>query len=167
MDELTVYRSLLLDIKQRVHTAQTRAMLAVNTELLHLYWDIGQLIDQRQQQEGWGVGIIPRLAIDLHNELPETKGFSERNLKRMLAFHRAYPTGSAIVPQAVAQLPDTIHDPDDTDRIASDELLWHIPWGHHILLLEKVKDVEIRRWYMRQILAQGWSRNANMRSVIR
>ena len=89
MDELTLYKNLLLDIKQRIGAAQTRAVLAVNAELLQLYWDIGQMIAQRQQQEGWGAGIIPRLAVDLHNELPEMKGFSERNLKRMLAFYRA------------------------------------------------------------------------------
>ncbi|WP_288898632.1 DUF1016 N-terminal domain-containing protein [uncultured Delftia sp.] len=78
--------ALLADIKQRVRHAQTRAMLAVNAELIRLYWDIGALIDQRQKREGWGAAVIPRLAKDLHNELPEEKGFSERNIKRMLAF---------------------------------------------------------------------------------
>ena len=99
MDELTLYKNLLLEIKQRIGEAQTRALLAVNAELIQLYWDIGQIIDQRQRQEGWGAGIIPRLAIDLHNELPEMKGFSERNLKRMLAFYRAYRAIRAKVPQ--------------------------------------------------------------------
>lgn len=80
------YPTLLADIKRRVRHAQTRAMLAVNAELIHLYWDIGALIDGRQKQEGWGAAVIPRLAKDLHNELPEEKGFSERNIKRMLAF---------------------------------------------------------------------------------
>jgi hypothetical protein len=85
------YTALLADIRQRVRQAQTRAVLAVNAELIRLYWEIGALIDRRQRQEGWGAGVIPRLARDLHNELPEEKGFSERNIKRMLAFHRAYP----------------------------------------------------------------------------
>ena len=70
------YAVLLSDIKQRVRHGQTRAMLAVNAELIRLYWDIGSLIHARQQQEGWGAGVIPRLARDLHNELPEEKGFS-------------------------------------------------------------------------------------------
>jgi len=159
MDELTLYKNLLLDIKQRIGEAQTRALLAVNAELLQLYWDIGQIIDQRQRQEGWGAGIIPRLAIDLHNELPEMKGFSERNLKRMLAFYRAYPAIRAKVPQPVALLPDaTPVQRPDASRMDED-LLWSIPWGHHALLLEKVKDVSTRLWYMRQTLEQGWSRN--------
>src|SRR5256885_10990506 len=73
------YPALLADIKQRVRHAQTHAMLAVNAELIRLYWDIGALIDQRQKREGWGAAVIPRLAKDLHNELPEEKGFSERS----------------------------------------------------------------------------------------
>ena len=100
------YAVLLADIKQRVRHAQTRAVLAVNAELIRLYWEIGALIDSRQKKEGWGAGVIPRLARDLHNELPEEKGFSERNIKRMLAFYREYPH-LEFVPQAVAQIPDT------------------------------------------------------------
>ena len=85
-----LYATLLADIKQRVRRAQVRAMLAVNAELIRLYWDIGRVIDVRQQQEGWGAGVIPRLARDLHNDLPEEKGFSERNIKQMLACYREY-----------------------------------------------------------------------------
>ena len=96
------YAELLGDIKHRVRHAQTRAILAVNAELIRLYWGIGALIDSRQKREGWGAGVIPRLARDLHNELPEEKGFSERNIKRMLAFYREYPHLD-FVPQAVAQ----------------------------------------------------------------
>ena len=65
------------------------------------------MIDQRQQEEGWGAGISPTLAIDLHNELPEMKGFSQRNLKRMLAFYRTYPAIRSKVSQAVALLTET------------------------------------------------------------
>lgn len=57
-----------------------RAVLSANAELVRLYWDIGRMIDQRQQQEGWGAAVIPRLARELHNELPHVKGFSERNI---------------------------------------------------------------------------------------
>ena len=159
MDELTLYKNLLLDIKQRIGEAQTRAVLAVNAELLQLYWDIGQMIAQRQEQEGWGAGIIPRLAVDLHNELPEMKGFSERNLKRMLAFYRAYPAVRTKVPQAVALLPGGEPSQELGALLADEDLLWGIPWGHHALLMEKVKDESVRLWYMRQTLVQGWSRN--------
>ena len=86
MSTLSFYAGLLAEVKSRIRGAQKRAVLAANAELIHLYWDIGRLIDRRQQEEGWGAGVIPRLATDLHNELPELKGFSERNIKRMLTF---------------------------------------------------------------------------------
>jgi len=66
-------------------------MLAVNDELIRLYWQIGELLAAQQAREGWGAGVIPRLSVDLHNELPEVKGFSERNIGLMLQFYRTYP----------------------------------------------------------------------------
>ena len=82
---------LLKQIKSRIAQAQMRAVLSVNAQLVRLYWDIGRMIDARQIREGWGAAVIPRLARELHNELPEEKGFSERNIGRMIAFFRAYP----------------------------------------------------------------------------
>jgi len=151
------YAELLGNIKQRVRHAQTRAVLAVNAELIRLYWDIGALIDSRQQQEGWGAGVIPRLARDLHNELPEEKGFSERNIKRMLAFYREYPLLD-FVPQAVAQSGAAPEVPQ-AEALFQAHLLQAIPWGHHAELMAKVKDLPTRRWYMQATLQHGWSRN--------
>jgi predicted nuclease of restriction endonuclease-like (RecB) superfamily len=151
--EITVnYSGLLTDIKQRIRQSQSRAVLAVNAEMIRLYWEVGAMIDARQRQEGWGAAVIPRLAKDLHNELPEEKGFSERNIKRMLAFYRSYPMlpppGASFVPQPVAQM----------TQIPT-ELILALPWGHHAVLLEKVKDVALRQWYMQTAVENGWSRN--------
>lgn len=99
-NELAPYRNLLGEIKSRVRQAQHRAAMSANAEMILMYWDIGRLIAARQELEGWGTRVIPRLAADLKNELPEEKGFSERNIGRMIALYRAYP----IVPQPVAQL---------------------------------------------------------------
>lgn len=151
------YAELLSDIKQRVRHAQTRAVLAVNAELIRLYWDIGALIDKRQKKEGWGAGVIPRLARDLHNALPEEKGFSERNIKRMLAFYREYPLLD-FVPQAVAQSAAAPEVPQAAALFEA-QLLQTIPWGHHAELMAKVKDLPTRRWYMQATLQNGWSRN--------
>lgn len=165
------FGALLADIKNRIQMAQTRAMLAVNSELVRLYWDIGRIIDARQNREGWGAAVIPRLALELKNELPELKGFSERNIKRMLAFYRDYPDPGAIVPQAAAQLHiapalpqttlKTITDPKVPQPVAqfSGSLLWLVPWAHHVILMDKTADLAARRWYMEQALANGWSRN--------
>ena len=152
---------LLKEIKARIQQAQTRAVLAANTELVRLYWDVGQLLDARQSQEGWGAAVIPRLSRELQNELPEIKGFSERNIDRMVAFYRAYPRPADFSPQAVAKLktPSKVPQAVAKSEQGADSLLWSIPWGHHALLLEKVKDLDQRLWYMQQTLANGWSRN--------
>src|SRR5688500_14408515 len=94
----TGFPKLLEELKARIRLAQTRAMQSVNAELVQVYWDIGRMIDLRQQEEGWGAGVIPRLARELRNDMPEVKGYSERNLDRMIAFYRAYPEPSDFSP---------------------------------------------------------------------
>jgi predicted nuclease of restriction endonuclease-like (RecB) superfamily len=130
------YQSLLADLKQRIQEAQVRAGLAVNRELVLLYWSIGREILARQQAQGWGAKVIDSLAHDLRREFPEMQGLSSRNLKYMRAFAEAWPE-EAIVQQLVAQ----------------------IPWGHNVRLLDHVKSLEERRWYVEQTIANGWSRN--------
>jgi predicted nuclease of restriction endonuclease-like (RecB) superfamily len=165
------FTALFADVKGRIQSAQTRAVMAVNSELVRLYWDIGQIIDARQHREGWGAAVIPRLAAELKNELPELKGFSERNIKRMLAFHREYPDPSVIpqanlagvqasekVPQPVAQIRSRSKVPQAVAQLPA-SLLWLLPWAHHVILMEKAKDLPTRLWYMEQTLANGWSRN--------
>ena len=98
------FSELLGQVKQRIQTAQTRAIFAVNAELVRLYWDIGHLIEERQRREGWGALVIPRLALELKNELPDLKGFSERNIGYMIAFAREYPTPETILQQPAAKL---------------------------------------------------------------
>jgi predicted nuclease of restriction endonuclease-like (RecB) superfamily len=159
------YAALLADVKARIQHAQTRAVLAVNAELVRLYWDIGGVLDAKQAEEGWGAGVIPRLALDLKNELPEVKGFSERNIDRMLRFFRAYPDPASVSPQPVAKLESPSLSPQAVAKVPQpvaklpDSLLWSVPWAHHVILLEKVKDLPTRVWYMRETLAHGWSRN--------
>lgn len=157
------YAALLIDIKQRIRHAQTRAVLAVNAELIRLYWEIGALIERRQREEGWGAAVIPRLALDLRNELPEEKGFSERNIKRMLAFYREYPD-LEFVPQLVAQTDHTSKVPPPV-ALFTPELLMALPWGHHAVLMEKIKDAGMRQWYMRAAVENGWSRNVLLMQI--
>lgn len=165
------FPNLLKEIKNRIQQAQTRAMLAVNAELVQLYWDIGRIIAARQQQEGWGAAVIPRLARELKNELPEEKGFSERNLDRMIAFYRIYSDPAEFSPPPVAKLDRTTVSSQAVAKLKAaekvqqpvaqlpDSLLWSIPWSHNVLLMEKVKDRTTRLWYMQQTLTNGWSRN--------
>ncbi|CAN5191297.1 hypothetical protein BH23VER1_BH23VER1_17480 [soil metagenome] len=90
-EELAFYRGLLGEIKTRVQKAQHRAALSANAEMILMYWDIGRMIADRQNEEGWGARVIPRLAVDLKNELPEEKGFSVRNIKLIVQFYQSYP----------------------------------------------------------------------------
>ncbi len=133
-------------------------MFAANAELVRLYWDIGRIIIDRQRREGWGAAVIPRLALKLKNELPDLKGFSERNIDRMIAFCRAYPIPSDFSPPPVAKMPEPIVQTPVVQ--ATDSLLWSVPWAHHVVLMEKLKDLPTRRWHMEQTLANGWTRNS-------
>ena len=130
------YLTLLEGLKQRIRTSQLRAALAVNHEMIMLYWHVGQEILQRQEAEGWGSKVIDRLSADLKREFPAMKGFGARSLKYMRAFAEAYPE-EAFVHQFGAQ----------------------IPWRHNCIVLEKIKNPEERRWYIQQTIEHGWSRN--------
>jgi predicted nuclease of restriction endonuclease-like (RecB) superfamily len=176
MTELYFYADLLSNIKARIRQGQVKAGLSANAEMILMYWDIGRMIHERQQEKGWGAGVIPRLAKDIRNELPEVKGFSERNIGRMIAFYRNYANCPPILPQAVAKLGSSSEGkqvvalmtgkgkvPQTVAKIGGLEILQRlvaqIPWGHNILLLEKVKDLSSRLWYMQQTIEQGWSRD--------
>jgi DUF1016 N-terminal domain len=119
------YAALLKDIEERVRTAQMRA-LAVNRELILLYWSIGRDILNRQQVEGCGTNVIDRLAKDLGAEFPGIEGFSPRNLKYMRAFAEAWPERE-FVQQAIVRL----------------------PWGHQTRLLGRITDGPTPEWYLK------------------
>jgi predicted nuclease of restriction endonuclease-like (RecB) superfamily len=178
----TGYGLFLRAVKERIRGAQVRATLSANAELIYLYWDIGRTIAERQKREGWGAAVIPRLAHDIQNAMPELKGFSERNIKRMLAFAREYPSLGSFVPQPAALLPETptaVISPQLAAKLSKGEivpqpvaqlsvsndirlaqqLVAQLPWGHNVMLWEQVKDLPARLWYMRQTIEHGWSRN--------
>ena len=123
-------------IKERIRTAQVKAALAANAQLVLHYWEIGRDILASQKREGWGAKVIDRLASDLQREFPKLSGYSARNLKYMRAFAEAWPDGE-IVQQLVAQ----------------------IPWGQNCILLDRLKDNEIRAFYIRKTVEHGWSRS--------
>jgi predicted nuclease of restriction endonuclease-like (RecB) superfamily len=127
----------LRDLKARIHRAQVKAALAVNRELVLLYWQMGREILTRQQYEGWGTKVVDRLAKDLKQAFPDMTGFSARNLKYMRTFAEAYP-----------------------DQQIVQEVLAQIPWYHNIALLDKLKSLDERLWYAHQTVENGWSRNA-------
>jgi len=172
-DELAFYGELLTDIKARVRRGQQQAALSANAEMILTYWDVGRMIAERQAMEGWGAGVIPRLAVDLKNDLPEEKGFSERNIGRMIAFFREYP----VLPLTVAKLSApaktiTAKQPQGSilppavakiEQLQAADIVWQsilqLSWSHNIILMQKIKDLPTRLWYARQATEQGWSRD--------
>ena len=132
------YDVFLAEIKSRVLTARARAALAVSAVLLSAYWEIGQGILDREQDEGWGAKVIDRLAADLRREFPDMKGLSVRNLRYMRELARGWPAASA---EEFLQQPAA-----------------HLPWGHHMVLLDKLKESTARRWYAASAIENGWSR---------
>ena len=117
------YADWLAELKTRIHSTQQRAALAVNRELVLLYWQIGRDILDRQARQGWGAKVILRLSQDLRVAFPDMKGFSRANLMYMRAFAEAWPDAE-IVQQAVGQL----------------------PWGHKPMLLSVMNMAESRPW---------------------
>ncbi len=136
------YDDFLRDLKERIRSAQVRAVLAVNRELVLLYWQIGREILTRQQEQGWGAKVVTQLAKDLQQEFSEMKGFSRTNLLYMRAFAEAYPD-EQIVQQVVGQ----------------------IPWGHNVRILDLVKGPAERLWYAKQTIQHGWSRNVLVHQI--
>ena len=137
------YATVLRDAKSAIQAARTRAVLAVNSQLIELYWTLGRLILDRQQAEGWGTKVIERLSNDLRAEFPGMTGLSTRNLLYMRSLAGAWPD-VAIVQQVVAQL----------------------PWGHNVTLLEKLRTPETREWYARSAIEHGWSREVLQHQIM-
>jgi predicted nuclease of restriction endonuclease-like (RecB) superfamily len=129
------YALLLEQIKTRVREARLRAAVAVNHELVLLYWHIGREILKRQGAEGWGTKVVGRLSRDLRREFPDMRGFASRNLNYMLAFARTWPELSIL-------------------QMVSAKLTW----SHNTALIDKLDDPVKREWYARQALGNGWSR---------
>ena len=127
------YKQIFENIKQEVLKSQYKAMQIVNKELIFMYWHIGKIIGDNSK---WGNKFIDSLSIDLKLEFPKVTGFSVRNLKYMKKIAEEYPDFE-FVQQVVAQ----------------------ITWGHNIILMDKVKNIEERKWYIKQSIINGWSRS--------
>ena len=125
------------ELKQQIALARRNAALSLNSALIELYWQLGTRIVEQEENADWGSGLIERLARDLALEFPEIKGFSRRNLYAVRQWYLFYSVGSAIVPQAVAQ----------------------IPWGHNRLIIGKIKDIDEALWYAAATAENGWARD--------
>lgn len=136
------YAHLLVEVKERIRSAQYEALKAVNKELVGLYWDIGRMIVERQDAEGWGKAVVEQLAADLRTEFPGVGGFSASNLWRMKAFFEAYTGREKLAP-----------------------LVREIGWSHNLAILERCKDPMEREFYLRMTRKFGWSKNVLIHQI--
>jgi len=136
------YVAVLANLKKQIETAQIKAALAANSQLIKLYWSMGKTIVEKQEESAWGSNVIGQIAKDLQNTFPGLSGFSRTNIFRMRAFFISYRK----VPQTVGQI---------------EELpFFTIPWGHNVVLLEKIDELNERLWYAQQSVDNGWSRSS-------
>lgn len=136
------YADFLEQLKARVATSRYKAVRAVNTELITLYYYMGSEILKRQKEHGWGSKIIEKLSRDLHFAFPEMKGFSSRNLKYMRRFAEEFQDFE-FVQQVAAQL----------------------PWFHIVMIMDKIKELEHRVFYMKGAIEYGWSRSIMIHQI--
>ncbi|NTW32917.1 MAG: DUF1016 domain-containing protein [Bacteroidetes bacterium] len=165
------YFEILNNLKEKIRQARIKAIYTANTQLLVMYWEIGNAILQQQQAYGWGAKIVDRFSVDLKTEFPDFKGLSVRNLKYMRSFAEAYPDFYTIVQPHAAQLQSTNNQSNEfkqeiiaqTKSIHNiafvQQLAAQLPWGHHQLLLDKVKNYQQRLFYMQNCVENSWSRN--------
>ena len=155
-------------VKKDIRSAQIRAAIKVNTELLRLYWRMGADICEKQKSASWGDGWLKELSRELMTEFPDMKGFSHRNLQYIRQWYLFYNQENTIVQQAVAQLEDVnvqqaVAKLDDDMRqqtVAqiSEDVFFSVPWGHHLYIISQCKDVSRAVFYLKKTVENGWSR---------
>jgi predicted nuclease of restriction endonuclease-like (RecB) superfamily len=155
------YADFLSEIKSQIKSSQAKAALSVNASLISMYWNIGEMIAVNQAENSWGNGIIEQLSRDLKSEFPDTSGFSRANLFFIRRFYLFYTDEK--VQQAVRLLEDT--EKSVQQLVALNEknpdilkLLIQIPWGHHVLILTKIKEIDAAYFYLNQTIENNWSR---------
>lgn len=135
MDSPEDYKTFIGTVKDRIRAAQYEAFKAVNKELVGLYWDIGMMIYEKQQELGWGKSVVEEIAIDLQSEFPNQKGFSTSNLWLMVQFYNEYQH-------------DTILQP----------LAGELSFTHNVMIFTRCKKKEERQFYMHAAKKFGWSK---------
>ena len=141
---ITDYKDWLQNLKGKIQQSQIKAAIQVNSELLRLYWQIGKDIVEKQAQAKWGDGFLQTLSTDLCSEFPNIKGFSYRNLKSIRQWYLFYNQLDIIGKQVVSQL---------------EVSLFSIPWGHHIMIMQRCKDTQEALFYVHKTIENHWSRS--------
>ena len=162
------FKSWVSQLKKDIRSAQIKAAIKVNTELLRLYWRMGADICEKQKSASWGDGWLKELSRELMTEFPDMKGFSHRNLQYIRQWYLFYNQENTIVQQVVAQLEDVnvqqhvakLGDDMRQQHVAqiSEDVFFSVPWGHHLYIISQCKDVSRAVFYLKKTVENGWSR---------
>ena len=150
------FKKWVLQLKNDIRSAQFKAAIKVNTELLRLYWHMGADICEKQKSASWGDGWLKELSRELMAEFPDMKGLSYRNLKYIRQWYQFYKEQLTIGQQLVAQL-DDVNMQQPVAQI-SEDVFFSVPWGHHLYIISQCKDVGRAVFYLQKTVENGWSR---------
>ena len=156
------YQNFVREIKERIQLTRIKVSRSINKELIFLYWDIGQAIIKKQLQHKWGDSIVEKLSRDLQNTFPGITGFSTRNLWDMKRLVESY-SDEKLLQQAVAQLPSIKKKKINKNFMR--QAVAEIPWGHNLLILNKLKDLNERLFYIIGSSKFGWSRKILLNQI--
>ena len=169
-DNFRGYAVLLRKIKHRVLIAQQRAIYAANEEMLRMYWDVGEMLQQSQDADGWGKKTLQRLAVDLKNDYTDIKGFSVRNMQYMMQFFNEYNQEFTMVKVATAPITKSLisqleNNPESITKSLVSQIgeynftlpVKHLDWTHNLVLIKQVKNIRARYWYMVQSITNHWT----------
>jgi predicted nuclease of restriction endonuclease-like (RecB) superfamily len=161
------YQLILNGLKDKIRQARFKAALTANAQLLAIYWEVGQTIIQQENEEGWGAKTVERLSVDLRTEFEDMKGLSVRNLRYMREFAKAYPRFSILQQPAAKsrQQPKVLKNKTaklivlkNDDPAILQQAAAKLPWGHHQVILDKVKNEEEKYFYIQKCIKNSWSR---------
>ena len=160
------YRDFIADLKSRIQSARISAARAVNSEIIRLYWEIGQGIVQKQQALGWGDSVVELVAADLRREFPGATGFSAQNVWRMRQFYILHTHTDFLshVVREIKKSGQTTPSDECLSQIVR-EMVSAVPWGHHANALIRVTDPSARLWYLQATARFGWTRNVLLNQI--
>lgn len=153
-DTFSGYVTLHRKIKQRVLLAQQRVIYAANEEMLRMYWDIGEMLQQSQQTDGWGKKTLQRLSVDLKNDYSEIKGFTVRNMQYMIQFFNEYNKELTMIKEVRLITKSMISQLNGYNFTLP---IKYLAWTHNLVLMKQVKDIRARYWYMVQSITSHWT----------
>ena len=175
------FKQWLVDLKVRIRQSQLKAAIKVNSELLHLYWDLGKDIVNRQMDSTWGGGFFEKLSKELLKEFPDMKGFSKSNLYYIKQFYLFYSQANPNLHQLGGKISDSnlhqfggnLGDAENqnsairtqVEDVFGNHLIFQIPWRHHVEIFTKCKSVQEAMFYVQKTIKNGWSRAVLMNFI--